>query len=354
MKKIAIFQSDLHVGGITRSLINLLSILAPSKYDVDLYILSEGVFFKDKLNSNVHLHILPRSKKIFKYLPISVVKKVYSPEINLKKEYDIAVDYNSFWHECSIGALTVNAKKRIMWLHSDIIEKEKVEFRYRVVWNLQYSKLKLFDEFVAVSAGVKESFYQAARGLDKNKKVTVINNLVDAKEIIEKSKKTVKQIVDENKYNIVCVGHLGKEKGIDILIKSFYNAYKKRKDIALFIIGDGPEKFSLKKMISEYHLSDSVFLLGNIENPFPYEAQMDAFALTSRYEGQGIVLWEAKALGLQIMMSTNLEKYNDGIKGTANITSAIVNAKKQKKNIDFLENYNQKIKDSIEELFGNG
>ena len=354
MKKIAIFQSDLHVGGITRSLINLLSELPSDEYDIDLFIFSEGVFFKDKLNENVHLYILPRSSKLYKYLPFYFVEKIYAPEIDLNKEYDIAIDYNSFWHECSIGALKVNAKKRVMWLHSDIIAKEKVEFRYRVVWNLQYRKIKQFDEFVAVSTGVKNSFYKAARGADRKKKVRVINNIVDAKDIIEKSKKYVEQIIDNNKYNIVCVGHLGKEKGIDILIKFFNEAYKIRKDITLYIIGDGPERRSIEKMINDFQISDSVFLLGNIENPFPYEKQMDAFALTSRYEGQGIVLWEAKVLGLQIIMSTNLEKYNDGIIGTANIISAIVNAKKMEKNNDMLEEYNQRIKNSIEELFSNG
>ena len=54
-------------------------------------------------------------------------------------------------------------------------------------------------------------------------------------------------------------------------------------------------------------------LLGNQPNPFPYMDRMDGFVLTSRYEGQGMVIWEAKALGLPLYLSKNLEAYNPGV-----------------------------------------
>ena len=61
-------------------------------------------------------------------------------------------------------------------------------------------------------------------------------------------------------------------------------------------------------------MNEFITLLGNQPNPFKYLKLMDGFVLTSRYEGQGMVLWEAKALGLEIFMSKNLEKYNDGLR----------------------------------------
>ena len=41
MKKIAIFQYDLGMGGIQKSLINLLNNLEISNYDIDLYLFSK-------------------------------------------------------------------------------------------------------------------------------------------------------------------------------------------------------------------------------------------------------------------------------------------------------------------------
>ena len=42
-KNIAIFQTDLGIGGIQKSIINLLNNLDYKKYNVDLYLLSKGI-----------------------------------------------------------------------------------------------------------------------------------------------------------------------------------------------------------------------------------------------------------------------------------------------------------------------
>ena len=44
MKKIAIFQYDLGVGGIQKSLINLLNNIDNDKYMIDLYLFSDEIF----------------------------------------------------------------------------------------------------------------------------------------------------------------------------------------------------------------------------------------------------------------------------------------------------------------------
>ena len=80
-------------------------------------------------------------------------------------------------------------------------------------------------------------------------------------------------------------------------------------------------------------------------------AKMDSLILTSRHEGQGIVLWEAKALGLDLIFEKHLEKYNDYIVGSDDIVKSIVNQKKHIKHFDSLDYYNLKIKNSLYELF---
>lgn len=45
MKKIAIYQSDLHVGGIQKSLVNFLLML-PKEYEVDVFCLTKIFFMK--------------------------------------------------------------------------------------------------------------------------------------------------------------------------------------------------------------------------------------------------------------------------------------------------------------------
>ncbi|MDD6095047.1 MAG: glycosyltransferase, partial [Clostridia bacterium] len=305
MKKIAIFQSDLRVGGIQKSIINLLSNLDGDEYDIDLFVFDEGEFFTQNFGENVHIVKLPRAPIVLKYCPYSVAYALYTPPIDLEKEYDVAVDFNSFWHECAIGAQKVNAKKRIMWLHSDISVKRQVEFRYRVNWALSRGKFRRFDELAAVSAGVRDSFYPCAPKKYSNMKISVIGNYIDTEEIYQKSLEKTDFYPSADKVNFISVGRLSYEKGYDILIDNFARAYKRRQDIHLYLVGDGDERERLEEQAKRLGVAENVTFLGNKPNPFPYEAACDVFVLTSRYEGQPLVLEEATAVGLPVIISKN-------------------------------------------------
>ena len=97
-------------------------------------------------------------------------------------------------------------------------------------------------------------------------------------------------------------------------------------------------------------MQSTVTLLGNQTNPFNYLKKMDGFVLTSRYEGQGLVIWEAKTLGLEIFITDNLEKYNPGISGYRDIVGALCSAQRREKVPDDLAKYNADIAASLKEL----
>ena len=79
--------------------------------------------------------------------------------------------------------------------------------------------------------------------------------------------------------------------------------------------------------------------------------KMDGFVLTSRYEGQGMVIWEAKALGLPLYISKNLEPYNPGITGYEDMVKALSGARRpEHKTYDDLSAYNQAISASVRKL----
>ena len=80
---------------------------------------------------------------------------------------------------------------------------------------------------------------------------------------------------------------------------------------------------------------------------------MDGFVLTSRYEGQGMVIWEAKALGLPLYISKNLEAYNPGITGCSDMVQALIHAQKPaQKTYDDLSVYNAEISARIRAILG--
>jgi CDP-glycerol glycerophosphotransferase len=62
------------------------------------------------------------------------------------------------------------------------------------------------------------------------------------------------------------------------------------------ILGDGPLRQTLERLIADLDLTDCVLLAGLRSNPFPALARADCFVLSSNHEGQPMVLLEALTL----------------------------------------------------------
>ncbi len=348
MKKIAIFQKDLGIGGIQRSLLNMLTNMDLSSYEVDLFLFAEPEICDIEELENVNLHILKPLFYLNRLVSINVLKKMF--RYNLPdKEYDLAIDFNSYSNECALCTFAVNAKKRIMWIHNDVKIEHKNSRKYRILWSKFRKKFKYYDEFVAVSKGIVDPFREMT-GL-RDKKITVIPNTINTPQLFRKSREEIEFSVEPDITNFIFVGRFTYQKGIDILLDYFARAVEKRQDIHLYILGSGEEELKITEQISQQNLEDFVTILDAVDNPYPYMAQMDALVLTSRHEGQGMVLWEAKALGLDLIFEKRLEKYNDDLKGTFDIERAILNQKKHVKQPDSLDYYNLRIKNSLYELF---
>ncbi len=348
MKKIAIFQKDLGIGGIQRSLLNLLTNMDLTSYEVDLFLFDEPKICKAEDLKNINVYILRPLFYLNRLIKIDTLQKMFSYSLP-DKEYDLAIDFNSYSNECALCAFAVNAKKRIMWIHNDVEIEYQNSKKYRVLWKHFKNKFKRYDEFVAVSKGIVEPFVYMTGLTDK--KITVIPNTINTPELIRKSREPIDFKVEPDITNFIFVGRFTYQKGIDILLDYFARALEKRRDIHLYILGGGDQELKIAQQIQSQGTGDYVTIINAVENPYPYMAQMDALILTSRHEGQGMVLWEGRALGLDLIFEKHLEKYNDDLVGQTDITEAIVNQRKHTKQLDSLDYYNLKIKNSLYELF---
>ena len=347
MKRIAMFQSDFRVGGIQKALINILNEMDLTQCAVDVYYFDEGNFFELPQHDNLRFIHLPAYPYWCRFVRFDLLKRL--KPIKIDGEYDVAVDFNSYRSECAVAALSVKAKKRIMWIHNDMEIKLRNEPKYRVLWHFFKGKFKYYDEFAAVSPGIIGGFRRAT-GIE-NKPVTAIPNHVDTSEIFEKAARPIDLDTDPGCYNLCTMGRLCHQKGYDLLLGYFAEVKAKRPDMRLYMIGDGPDREKLANQAAGLGISDSVFMLGNQPNPFPYLEKMDGFVLTSRYEGQGIVIREAQAIGLELFISRNLEAYNPGIRGYDDIPAALAAAKRREKVRNDLAEYNAEITSSLKKIF---
>lgn len=350
MKKIAIFQSELGVGGIQKSLVNLLRTIDYDRVQVDLYLSRDERFWQIEFPEKLNIYYLRPTPRICSFIPFDAAKRVLKYDFAPDVEYDLAIDFNSYQCSCAVGALTVPAKYRVMWIHNDVQIKLENEWKYRVLWHYFKGKFKYYDEFVPVSQALWMPFVHMS-GVDERHKHTVIQNVINVDEIHEKMLAIPPDVkVDDNAFNLVALGKLCHQKGYDLMLDAFSKAARVRDDLRLYIIGAGPDEMQLKQQCEHLKLADRVFFLGNKSNPYCYMRLMDAFISTSRYEGQPLNIMEAMAVGLPLYCTKNLESYTEGLAGYDDITEALINAKKQPKRPDNLIEYNQKILDSIYNL----
>lgn len=101
---------------------------------------------------------------------------------------------------------------------------------------------------------------------------------------------------DDTEKIILSAGRLIKGKGFNDLIKIFKEI--DRTDWKLIILGDGPERENLEKLIRDYSLERNVYLLGFTNEIDEYLKKASIFAFTSKSEGFPNALLEAMCAGL--------------------------------------------------------
>ena len=346
-KRIAFFQEDLGAGGIQKSLFNLLWNLDYDRVDADLFLFEDGCFYEGGLPPELTVHVLQRPPRICSFLPFETAEKLWRPGWSTYGAYDLAADFNSYQFACAAGALGVQAEKRVMWIHNNVEIKLENEWKYRVLWHFFKGKLHRFDGFVPCSPALKEPFRRQSGCRDAEYRV--IANYIDISEIRRKQAEDPAVLpADGDAVNFVALGRLCHQKGYDIMIPLFARCCRERDDLALYIIGDGPDRETLAQL-AEREAPGKIHLLGQQSNPYAIMDRMDAFLSTSRYEGQPLNIEEAKAIGLPVYCTKNLEQYTEAVHGLeeAELRQAILTAEKQPKHPDDLEEYNRKILESI-------
>lgn len=327
----------------------MLNALDYTKYAVDLFLLREENFYKTELPKCVNVIYCRGGGRLGRLTPYGLQRLLRRKAYRKFGQYEIAIDFNSYQIGCALGATCVQAKQHVSWIHNDVGIKYAEEWKYRVLWALFRGKFKYFDGFVAVSPGLAAPFRTLARTGDKP--IYVINNYIDTEEIFSKMMEKVDDlVVDPACFNLVAVGKLCHQKAYDVMMQVIADVVKVRPEVRLYVIGDGPDREALLRQRTQLELEEHVFFLGKRANPFPYLHMMDAFLSTSRYEGQPLNIMEAKAVGLPIFMSKNLEKYCAGFTGYEDLRAALINAQKQPKLPDALTAYNQEITRRLEAL----
>ncbi len=238
--------------------------------------------------------------------------------------------YSAFWSNLVLHA---PARRRAVWLHNEMasdrdrtVNGRKAHFRNL---SLVFGLYESFDALVSVSPTLTErnraelaeyagpEKFLTVRNLPNVDRVTAgrMIPLVDAVPPRKDGtpKRWVQALADKGDTRwFINVGRLSPEKNQARLIRAFAEVHARHPEARLVIVGDGPLKKDLRALIRELDLVDVAFLTGSQSNPFAILQAADCFVLSSRYEGQPMVLLEAALCELPVV-STRFASVADAL-----------------------------------------
>ncbi len=176
----------------------------------------------------------------------------------------------------------------------------------RVLFRWMYQQA---DSVVAVSISLREYLIGSLALVPE--KVVVVTNPVDVDLVLRNSRAPVTHpwlIEDKDTREIpvvISVGRLDFQKDHETLIRAFRVALETH-PMRLLILGEGPLRKKLQRVVDKLDLQHAVQLPGFQSNPHAWMARADLFVLSSLWEGYPLVLIEAICLGCPTI-STNCQ-----------------------------------------------
>lgn len=154
--------------------------------------------------------------------------------------------------------------------------------------------------------GVSQALSDAMVGLGASpEKVQTIGNGVDIKTFFPIDQAAARQSLKlpADKKIIVSVGGLVAHKGHKLLVQAVSDLKLGGTQVQLYIAGEGAQRTSLERQISDLGLAADVFLLGNVANDQlrHWYSAADVSCLASSREGWANVLLESMACGTPVV-----------------------------------------------------
>ncbi len=318
LKRVLFVLPTDNIGGTRTSLINLLSNMDKSRYDIDVLFMLHRGSLREQFKQ--HCRVLPQDRVLLAGRESlrgllksgrlwSFLRGLgFAAKAKLKKEmwyesvYRKAAKKYGGKYDCVIAfqekdatefARYIDAPRKIAWVHTDYSRS------VRSVGEERFSYLcGFFDRVVFVSDACLNQFKENAH-IDADKMLRIYNTF-DTAAIIEKSG----EFIPENPTDrpvFVSVGRFCEEKSFDRAVE----VAKRLKDggysFKWYIIGDGELFCDIQTMVAANNLEGYVELTGRKSNPYPYIKAADAMILTSIVESHPMVANEAFILSVPVV-----------------------------------------------------
>ena len=287
-KNIVFFIGNLDRSGGTE---RITSVIANElvKYDYNIIILSlqKGLNPFFKIDKNIKLYSLHTEERSSNFSNIYIIKnlhnflKIYSIEYII--DVDIVLSFYSI--PASFGLKT----KIISWEHFHYFINVGGVFQ-RIKRKIARRLASRYSNTIVTLTNKDKNQY--LKNLNIKGKIISINNPV-----------TIKHNFQSNIQSkiVLAVGRLTYQKGFDLLLKSWKFVIQEIPDWELYIVGSGEDKKMLENLSRKLNIYNSVKFISKTNEIEKYYMNSSIYVMSSRFEGFGLVLVEAKSFGLPIV-----------------------------------------------------
>ncbi|MGG7620199.1 glycosyltransferase [Bacillus coreaensis] len=338
MKRLAIVTKDMKMGGAEKALVSMLKVIPKGKFKITLYVLTDdgellgdvpswveikkipygtagmtdtvkGYLRTGKLIKAVHSTVLSIQMRSKDYYEQYLYKALMLPKI--EEEYDVAISY--FFPCGFIDWYTlhnVQAKKRFVWVHSDISKFPNIHHSACIE---MYSG---YDRIFCVSDESKLSFIRTLPEIRST--VDVMYNFISSEEILTKADQGPGFDDEFDGFRIVTVGRLSKEKGQDLIPGVLARLIADGYNVRWYCVGEGKLRTYIEQRTAQMGLEEKLVLLGNQMNPYPYMKNCDIYVQPSRIGAYDLAIAEARCLRKPIVATvtnSSVEQIEDDVTG---------------------------------------
>jgi glycosyltransferase involved in cell wall biosynthesis len=326
MKRRILFVIDsLGIGGAERSLVSLLSLLDYSEYEVDLQLFRYGGAFERYLPQEVHL--LPPFDYT-KYLNRPLIAQLFTldwKKLYARVRFSLAIRKKGllhsdrallYWKISSRCIPTASAPYEVAIAYAQgvptmyVVDKVKADKKFGWV-NVNYQQTEAnrreqtvfyerLSKIVTVSESVQDFLSQAYPSFAH--KMVVVRDLVSPRLIQTMAQEPTAIVLKKESPILMTVSRLnGAQKGLDIAIEAARCLHERKVNFRWYVLGEGTYREVLESNIRKNHLEENFILLGAQPNPYPYMKQATIYVQTSRHEGYGLSIAEARLLNIPVV-----------------------------------------------------
>ena len=284
-------------GGAERALVNVINYLDRSRFQPHLALFQKEGVFLETLAPDVPIYEIQPKDHAFlhrNWVRLRAIKR-------LCDQIRPALVMSVLWQANIVTLLT----DKCFDLACPVVVNEQIALKRDLqakwqrypFWPLARDMYKRTAKIVTISSGIASEL-QEMLSLPFDK-FQVIHNPISLGDIREQSALGSPSLPVTHPC-LVAVGRLARQTNYPLLFRAVCKVVKEE-PVYLYVLGEGPERPHLSKMIRDLDLEPFVHLLGFQHNPYAQMRQADIFVLSSEYEGFSNVIVEAMALGVPVV-----------------------------------------------------